>query len=43
MLNKVCCRGEEMDRIMKDLTTFRESAAKMEDILKELKGIENVH
>lgn len=38
MLNKVCCRGEEMDRMMTDLTKFRESAAKVEDILKELKG-----
>lgn len=32
-----------MDRMIKDLTKFKESAAKAEDILKELKGIENEH
>lgn len=38
MLNKLGCRGKEMDKMMADLTKLRELVAKLEDILKELKG-----
>lgn len=45
ILNVLCCRGKEMDKMMEDLTKFKESAVKLEDILKELKGTcnENEH
>lgn len=36
-LNKLCCRGKEMDKMMEDLKKLRELVAKLEDILKEFK------
>lgn len=35
ILNKLCCRGKEIDKMMEDLKKFNELEAALEDILKE--------
>lgn len=38
ILNKLCCKGKELDKMMAELKKFREKETKREDILRETEG-----
>lgn len=39
IMNKVFCKGKDMEKMMEDLKDFRKLTAEQEELLKEYKGI----